>query len=254
MRKLLTILALWGLSTGFAALTASADTVTYTVDGTFSAIPNVPPAPPFPPFPSTALSNPNDVFTLTFSVPSDLLGTMPIGNNTTPGSPVTFDYKDLTTGFSLSETCNTPTSLVPCLSFFTPTNGGLFSITFTGPNGNIFMFELNALGCFGSSSASPATCGGFTDGTPPTMQNPQGTPPTLNTGGPFTIDNTGFSFLGEFNPGPNGGAVGGNDISGTVTATSSTTPVPEPSSLLLLGSGLLALSGFARKRLITRLN
>jgi hypothetical protein len=74
----------------------------------------------------------------------------------------------------------------------------------------------------------------------------------LNTGGPFTIDNTGFSFLGEFTPGPDGVAVGGDDISGTVTATSSTA-VPEPSSLLLVGSGLLALSGFARKRQFARL-
>jgi hypothetical protein len=194
-------------------------------------------------FPSTALSNPGDVFTLTFSVSSGVLGTMPIGNDITPGSPVMFDYTDKTTpSLSLSETCNTPTVLVPCLSFFTPMNGGLFSITFTGPNGDIFMFELSALGYLGSSSASPTTCGGFTDGTPP----------TLNTGGPFTIDNTGFSFLGEFTPGPDGVAVGGDDISGTVTATSSTA-VPEPSSLLLVGSGLLALSGFARKRQFARL-
>ncbi len=230
MRKLLTILGLLGLSTGFVALTARADTVAYTVDGTFSAIPG---------FSSSALSNPGDMFTLTFSVPSGVLGTTPIGSGMTPGSPVTFDF--ITPSLSLTETCNTPTSLVPCLSFFTPTNGGLFSITFTGPNGNIFMFELNALGCFGSGSASAATCGGFTDGTPP----------TLNTGGPFTIDNTGFSFLGEFTPG--GAPVGGDDISGTVTATSSTA-VPEPSSLLLLGSGFLALGGFARKRVITLFN
>jgi hypothetical protein len=237
MRKLFAILALLGLQVGLTAVTASADstTVTYTVDGTFSAIPM---------FPSSALSNPGDVFTLTFSVPSGVLGTMPIGNDITPGSPVMFDYTDKTTpSLSLSETCNLPTVLVPCLSFFTPTNGGLFSITFTGPNGNIFMFELNALGCLGSSSASPTTCGGFTDGTPP----------TLNTGGPFTIDNTGFSFLGEFTPGPHGVAVGGDDISGTVTATSSTA-LPEPSSLLLVGSGLLALSGFARKRQLARFN
>ncbi len=237
MRKLCGVLALVGLAIGLTAVTASADsTVSYTVDGTFSAISG---------FPSTALSNPGDVFTLTFSVPSGLLGTTPIGSGMTSGSPVTFKYTDITNpSLSLSETCNTPTFLVPCLSFFTPANGGLFSITFTGPNGDIFMFELNALGCFGSSSASPATCGGFTDGTPP----------TLNTGGPFTIDDTGFSFLGEITPGPNGGPVGGDDISGTVTATSSTTPVPEPSSLLLLGSGLLALSGFARKRLFARCN
>ena len=231
MRKPFAIVAIWGFAIGLTALTASADssTVSYVVDGTFSAIPT---------FPSTALSNPGDVFTLSFSVPSGVLGTMPIGNSTTPGLPVMFDYTDITTpSLSLSETCST------CLNFFTPKNGGLFSITFTGPNGDVFMFELNALGCSGSSSASPTTCGGFTDGAPP----------TLNTGGPFTIDNTGFSFLGEFTPGPNGVPVGGDDISGAVTATPSTA-VPEPSSLLLLGSGFLALSGFARKRPVARLN
>jgi hypothetical protein len=239
MRKLFTVLAVLGLSTGLTAVTASADStvVSYVVDGTFSAIPM---------FPSSALSNPGDVFTLTFSVPSDVLGTSPIGNQMTPGSPVTFEYTDKTTpSFSLSETCST------CLSFVMPAAGGLFSITFTGPNGNTFIFELNALGCFGSS-ATATTCGGFTDGTP----GPPPTAPTLNIGGPFTIDDTGFSFLGEFTPGPppdGGVAVGGDDISGTVTAAPSIA-VPEPSSLLLLGSGFLALGGFARKRLIARFN
>jgi hypothetical protein len=41
-------------------------------------------------------------------------------------------------------------------------------------------------------------------------------------------------------------------IDGKVTATP--TGVPEPSSLLLLGSGFLALGGFARKRLVARFN
>jgi hypothetical protein len=43
-----------------------------------------------------------------------------------------------------------------------------------------------------------------------------------------------------------------DSVSGTVTATAVSTP--EPSSLLLLGSGFLALGGFARKRLIARFN
>jgi hypothetical protein len=48
------------------------------------------------------------------------------------------------------------------------------------------------------------------------------------------------------------GASGGPDTLFIATAPS-TTPVPEPSSLLL-GSGFLALGGFARKRVITRFN
>jgi hypothetical protein len=84
MRKLFTVLAVLGLSTGLTAVTASADStvVSYVVDGTFSAIPM---------FPSSALSNPGDVFTLTFSVPSDVLGTSHIGTQMTPGSPVTLE-------------------------------------------------------------------------------------------------------------------------------------------------------------------
>jgi PEP-CTERM motif len=72
----------------------------------------------------------------------------------------------------------------------------------------------------------------------------------LATGGPFGIDPT--SFFGEFDA--EGTPIGVNDISGSVTGTPSTTPVPEPSSLLLLGSGFLALGGFARKRLVALFN
>jgi hypothetical protein len=225
MRKLITILALLALSTGFAALTASADTtIAYTVDGTFSAMPG---------FPSTSLSNAGDSFTLTFSVDSGALGTSMINNSMSPDVPVTFNYTNTTTP-SLDLTGESGV-----LNFFTTGNGGLFGVTFTGPDGNTFMFELIGLGCF--DTPIPSTCvGGFTDGTPP----------VITTGGPFSIDPT--SFFGEFDP--EGSPVGVNDISGTVTATPSTTPVPEPSSLLLLGSGFLALGGFARKRLVALFN
>jgi hypothetical protein len=226
MRKLITILALLGLSTGFAALTASADTtIAYTVDGTFSAVPNTP---------STSLSNAGDSFSLTFSVDSGVLGTSPIGNGgMSPDVPVTFNYTDITTpGFSL-------TGETGIVNFFTADDGGLLSLMFTGADGNTFLFELFGEGC--DVTPLPATCvGGFTDGTPP----------VLATGGPFGIDPT--SFLGEF--APDGTPVAANDISGGVTGTPSTAPVPEPSSLLLLGSGFLALGGVARKRLVGLFN
>jgi len=228
MRKLLTILALLGVSTGVAALTARADTtIAYGVEGTFSAIPG---------FPSTSQSNDGDSFTLTFSVDSGVLGTSAIGNSMSPGVPVTFTYTDITTpGLSLPNQSG-------IVNFFTTDGGGLFSVTFTGPNGNIFMFELMGLGCF--DMPIPASCvGGFTDGTPP----------VLTTGGPFALDDTVFAFLGEFDPSTDN-ALRGDNISGTVTATPSTTTVPEPSSLMLLGSGFLALGGIARKRLIARFN
>lgn len=234
MRKLLTVLALVGLSTGFTAVTASADsTVSYVVDGTFSATPG---------FPTTSIANGGDMFTLTFSVDSGALGTSavscPPNLCMSPNiTPVSFLYKDMTSGFSLDGTC---APMAPCgtVNFFTPGNGGLFSLMFTGPNGNTFMFELVAEGCF--ISTSPLECGGFTNGTPPTLNI---------TGGPITLDDT-MSGLAEASP--NDTLLGADGISGTVL-TSSTT-VPEPSSLLLLGSGFLALGGFARKRLIARFN
>ncbi|MFY9729831.1 MAG: PEP-CTERM sorting domain-containing protein [Candidatus Acidiferrales bacterium] len=236
MRKLFTIVAILGLATGLAALTARADgtTVTYVVDGTFSADPI---------FSSTSLSNPGDSFTLTFSVPSDILGPNPLPSGVSDNIGVTFTYTDLTTpSLSLSQTC-TPTAAASCLNFFTPNQGGLFGLQFTDSSGNLFMFELVGAGCFTMPVA--ANCGGYTNDT---------MPPSLITGGPFTIDDT-LSVLGEESPSCVSplGPFCADDISGTVTATPSAA-VPEPSSLLLLGSGFLALGGFARKRLIARFN
>lgn len=215
MRKLLTVLAILGLAIGFTAVTASADG-----------------------------------FTLTFSVDSGVLGTNPIGSGMSPDVPVTFNLTSTSTGLNLSGESG-------IVNFFTAADGGLFGLTFT-LNGSIFMFDLFGEGC--STVPLPATCvGGFTDGTPP----------VLTTGGPFAIDPT--SSLGEFNPG--GNTMGGFNISsGNVTATTTGTsvdyivdgtfsaipgfpspsPVPEPSTLVLLGSGFLALGGLGRKHLIAR--
>ena len=58
----------------------------------------------------------------------------------------------------------------------------------------------------------------------------------IREGGPYSVFSTGFSPL-------DGGA-------GSFTTTIS--PVPEPSSLLLVGSGMLGLAGLLRKRLLPR--
>jgi hypothetical protein len=192
----------------------------------------------------TAVSASADGFTVTFSVGSGVLGTSPIGDMS-PDIPVTFNLT--TPGLSL-------TGESGIVNFFTAADGGLFGLMFTGLNGNIFMVEL-----FGEGCPTGATCvGGFTDGTPP----------LLTTGGPFAIDPT--SFFGEFSPG--GTALGGGTISsGTVTTTTVGTSVgyvvdgtltgipsfpfptvPEPSTLVLLGSGILALAGLTRKHSIAR--
>ena len=120
MRKLFTIVAILGLATGLAALTARADgtTVTYAVDGTFSADPV---------FSSTSLSNPGDNFTLTFSVPSDVLGPNPLPSGISGDIGVTFTYTDLTTpSLSLtSQTC-TPSAAATMFELLHAQSGGTF--------------------------------------------------------------------------------------------------------------------------------
>jgi PEP-CTERM motif-containing protein len=222
MRKLVTILALLGLAVGVSALDAHADgVVDYTVSGVFGPISGVP---------STSLSNAGDSFTLTFSVNSTALVSNGFGMSLDITTP--FVYTDITTpSLSLdgSGTVNFFTACSPSPCPPQINNGGLFSLLFTGPNGNTFMFDL-----FGTDA-------GFIDGTPPILNTNAGGPP-------FTIGDG--SIFGEAMP--DNTAVGENSVSGTVTATAVSTP--EPSSLLLLGSGFLALGGFARKRLIARFN
>jgi len=228
MRKLFTTLALLVLAVGLSALSAHADgTVDYTVTGTFGT---------FDGLSSTSQSNVGDSFTFTFSVSSTALGTSPIGSGMSPDIGTSFDYTDLT-----NPSFDQMGSGV--VNFFTAGDGGLFIVTFNGNNGDLFTLNLFGLGCGDMPPA--ATCaGGFTDGTPP----------TLTTGGPFAIDPTGTVF-GEIvcaditNP----ACALANSLTGSVTGTPSTA-MPEPSSLVLLGSGFLALGGFARKRLIARFN
>jgi hypothetical protein len=226
MRKLLTIMAILGLSISFCALAASADTVSYTVSGTYAT---------GAPFTSTLLSNPGDSFTFTFSFDSALLGTGPIVNPQTGdiAIPGGFNYTD-SSGHSL---IGQPGSV----NFVDTDLGGLFDLDFSF-GGDSFTLML-------CSTGSTFDC---LDGTDPGFFD--GTPPRLNTG-MFTIEpggtgeNAGFgSIFGDDDTG-NFAAI----ASGTVVATPVST-VPEPSSLLLLGSGFLALGGFARKRVITLFN
>jgi hypothetical protein len=227
MRKLFTIVALLGLSVSVCAQGARADgVVDYVVSGTFAAITGTP---------STSLSHADDAFTLTFSVNLNSTPLVSNGFGMTADITVPFVFTDMTTPSLSVDGSGTLNFFTACSPSPCPPqipNGGLFSLLFTGPigpvnNGNSFIFDF------------VGTDAGFIDG--PT--------PTLNTGGPFTIGEG--SIFGEATP--TATLVGENSVSGTVTATPSTAAVPEPSSLLLLGSGFLAV-GFARKRLTARFN
>jgi hypothetical protein len=221
MRKLFTILAIWGLSVGFTALTASADTtVDYTVNGTFGSLTGVP---------STSISNAGDSFTITFSVDQALLVPTSFNSGMTAAIPIIFDYTDFlgsTIKFSLPNQAG-------MITFFNQSNSGLFQLEFfPPPSGHDFFLDL-----IGSNPN-------------PTLENFLGSP--SNTG-QFSITSGNAmgdaSFLAEGGTAANFVFSRPDQIS-TATAVSA----PEPSSLLLLGSGFLALGGLVRRRLIARFN
>jgi hypothetical protein len=221
MRKLFTILAVLGLAVGMSARNARADgVVDYTVKGTYATGTG---------FSSTALSNPGDSFTFSFSIDSALLG--PISSGSIMDIPVTFNYTDfvgMTTNHSLTGQAGSVN-----LNDESTNPPGLIDLAFTF-GGDLFFLQLSGLDPgFIITKGTPAlNTGTF-------MITPGGTGADAGLGSLF-----GDGITGNFAAIAAGGTV----------AAIPATAVPEPSSLLLLGSGFLALGGFARKRLVARVN
>lgn len=222
MRKLITILALLGLAASISARSARADGVSYTVTSTYAADTGI-----------SAVSAPGASFTFTFTVPS------PCSSSSTPacsnlsGGVANFPAESIDVTFS------SPTlagfTAPATLSFFDTGGGGLFDLEAFPSGGGDFDWSFFGPQIFNTTANEicPGPAGTFCTGA--------------------------FSILAGMDFGANGGSfffdmndptIVGDLTGGTVTGSSSVV-APEPSSLLLLGSGFLALGGFARKRIAT---
>lgn len=223
MRKLLTIVALLGLTASISARSARADGVTYTVTSTYALDAATSP-----------VSAPGASFTFTFTVPSPCsLSSMPpcnlsmgVGDFPAQAIDVTFSSPTLPGFTSLATVTFEP--------FSASGGGGLFDLE-AFPGGGDFVWAFVGPQIFNATANEicPGPAGTFCTG------------PFSITGG---TDFSGSFFFDMNNPlSVNGDLTGGSGGTSPVSA-------PEPSSLLLLGSGFLALGGFARKRVITLFN
>lgn len=216
MRKTILILAIYSLAVAFGVTQASADDASFDVSGTYSTVAGNSSS-------STPISNPGDAFSFTFTVdPTTLQGvtaSSPLSINTPDNVAIT--YNDPTAGIT--------DNVTGTITLESSSQGGLLDID--------FMLGSDPYTLLLSSSTnqqlySITTVDGISTA-------------TIDIGS-FQIEDDGGNCIASF--------LGQDDTactsvgSGTVT-TSSVAPTPEPSAILLLGTGLLGLLAFGRRKI-----
>ncbi|MGH9698915.1 MAG: PEP-CTERM sorting domain-containing protein [Candidatus Acidiferrales bacterium] len=216
MRKAILILGIFSLAIAFAATEAMADNASFDVSGTYSTVSGNSST-------STPISNPGDAFSFTFTVdPTTLQGvtaSSPLSINTPDNVAIT--YNDTTAGIT--------DNVTGMITLESSVQGGLLDIDFmlgSDPYTLLLSSPTN------QQLYNITTVSGVSTA-------------TIDIGNFQIEDDAGncfVSFLGQDDTACT--SVGSGSV-----VTASVAPTPEPSTVLLLGSGIVGLLAFGRRKL-----